>query len=168
MSDRAGNRKSNLALIFGAVFAVIAIIMRTVNKSPYEFLHKIDGGNLFSPFWLFSLIFIASFFLCGYYLGRVIDSMCVKSRCVSDSTILYKGGVLFTILFFMSLWWYPTLFAREAVILSFFIAIICFLCSVALVSIWSKIKGSGTLFGVLICIWWLYVTALNFLLIFKL
>lgn len=167
MSGRSKNSKSNLALIFGAVFAAISIVMRTVNKSPYEFLHKIDGGELFSPFWLFSLFQIASFFLCGYYLGRVIDSICTKSRCVNHSAVLYKGGIIFTVLFFMSLFWYPSLFVRESVILSFFIALICFLCSVALVSIWSKIKGSGTLFGVLICIWWLYVTVMSFLLIFK-
>ena len=167
MSDRSRSKGSNLALIFGGIFAAVAIIMRTVNKSPYDFLHKIDGGNLFSPFWLFSLLYIGAFFLCGYYLGRVIDSMCARSRCVNDSAILYKGGILFTVLFFMSLLWYPTIFARESVILSFFIALICFLCSVALVSIWSKIKGSGIFFGVLICIWWLYVTVINFLLIFK-
>ena len=167
MSKRPKNSKADLALIFGIVFAVIGIIMRTVNKSPYDFLHKIDAGSLFSPFWLFSLIFIASFFVCGYYLGRVIDAICIRSRCANDRTVLYKGGILFTVLFFMSLLWYPSLFVRESVILSFFIALICFLCAIALVSIWSQIKGSGTLFGVLICIWWLYVTVINFLLIFK-
>lgn len=167
MSKRSRNKSSNLALIFGGVLATVAIIMRTVNKSPYDFLHKIDGGNLFSPFWLFSLLYIASFFLCGYYLGRVIDGIYSGSRCINDSAVLYKGGILFTVLFFMSLLWYPTLFARESVILSFFIALICFLCSVALVSIWSKIKGSGIFFGVLICIFWLYVTVINFLLMFK-
>ena len=161
------NKNSNLALILGVVFATIAIIMRTINKSPYEFLHRIDGGNLFSPFWLFSLLYIGMFFLCGYYLGRAINGICDRSRCVSDSALVYKGGILFTVLFFMSLLWYPSLFVRESVILGFFIALICFLCSVALVSIWSKIKGSGTLFGVIICVWWMYVTVLNFLLIFK-
>ena len=161
------DKGASLPLIFGIIYCVIYIITRITAGSAYNFLHKISGVNIFSPLWLFSVFSALAFFLGGYYLGCQIKSPCSCPKGCTNRADLYKGGILFTIVFFLSLMWYPTLFIRESVVLGFFIALICFVLCVAVIYIWSRVKVCGLIFGTLFSIWWLYVTILNFLLIFK-
>lgn len=160
-------RIDKLQLIFGACYAAIAFIVRLYCKSPYEFLHKIDASDLFSPFWLFSIIHIAAFFSGGCYVGYIVSKVAEENRCAEEMVNLYRGGILFTVLFFMSLMWYPTLFLQISVIPAFFISVICFILSASLVGVWSRVKGIEVLWGIAFIAWWMYVTVLNFMLIFK-
>ena len=161
------NKSYTLPLIFGIVYAAIYIIVRIREGNGYDFLHKISGVELFSPLWLFSLFSTVAFFFGGFYLGIEIREATESiSRCNQKADI-YRGGILFTIVFFLSLMWYPTLFVRESVVLGFFVALICFVLCLSVLYIWGRINPVGILFGGLFSIFWLYVTVLNFLLIFK-
>ncbi len=165
---RSSQKKiDKLQLICGATYAAIAFVVRLYCKSPYEFLYKIDEGDLFSPFWLFSILHIAAFFAGGCYLGYIICKAVKKSLCAEEVANIYRGGILFAVLFFMSLMWYPTLFLQISVIPAFFIAAICLILCASLIGVWSRVKGMGILWGIAFLLWWMYVTVLNFILIFK-
>lgn len=164
---RNKNKSLVLPLVFGIAYCVIYIIVRIRSGNGYDFLHKICGVELFSPLWLFSLFSALAYFLGGFYLGcEVREVTCSNTGCNQIADV-YKGGILFTMVFFLSLMWYPALFIRESVVLGFFVALICFILCVAVIYIWSKVKICGLIFGILFALWWLYVTILNFLLIFK-
>ena len=161
------NKSYVLPLIFGIIYSAVYIIVRVSKGNGYDFLHKISGVNLFSPLWLFSLFSTLAFFFGGFYLGIVINELMCKCQSSTDKADIYKGGILFTIVFFLSLMWYPTLFVRESVVLGFFVALICFVLCLSVLYIWGRINPVGIIFGGLFAIFWLYVTVLNFLLIFK-
>ena len=156
-----------LPLIFGIIYSAIYIIVRVTKGNGYDFLHKISGADLFSPLWLFSLFSTVAFFFGGFYLGIVIRELTCECASCNDKADIYKGGILYTIVFFLSLMWYPTLFVRESVVLGFFVALICFVLCVSVMYIWGRVNATGIFFGGLFALWWLYVTILNFLLIFK-
>lgn len=164
--QKRNNKNNTLIYIFGVIYALSAFILRIYCKSPYSFLHKTGAYSIFPPFWLFSLLYIAACFFGGCYLGRAV--LKGFSKCIPDSerADVYKGGILFSILFFLSLIWYPTLFLNEGIVLGFFIALICFILSISLISIWSK-SLNIKLDCILFCIWWFYVSVLCFILIFK-
>ena len=156
-----------LPIVCGIIYCAIYVIVRIVNGNVYDFLHKISGVEIFSPLWLFSIFSAVAFFLGGCYIGLEIMYFIGGCTGCSQKADIYRGGILFTIVFFLSLMWYPTLFVRESVVLGFFVALICFVLCVSVIYIWSRVKACGIIFGILFAFWWLYVTVLNFILIFK-
>ena len=141
------NKSYVLPLIFGIIYSAVYIIVRVTKGNGYDFLHKISGVNLFSPLWLFSLFSTLAFFFGGFYLGIVINELMCKCQSCTDKADVYKGGILFTIVFFLSLMWYPTLFVRESVVLGFFVALICFVLCLSVLYIWGRINPVVILFG---------------------
>ena len=144
-------------IIAGTVLALIFVFVRIFSESQYETIYRLDPSGILPPLWLLNLISFVWFFLIGYGMGIVLDSLLYKKGNCNEQIQSYKGLVVFTACFFLSHISYSTFFQGKHIFIALLILLTAIICSVIDIIVWSKIKRSSALIMGGYSIWLFYL-----------
>ncbi len=159
MSSKIKN--NNLSLIFGAIFAVINVIVIFTVGSPYDVAHKMSSFKMVPPVWLWCLSTVIFGFLMGYALGIAALELTNGRACGEREMWAYRGTIAFVASFLLSLACYPEFFVDGRLLLSLILAFFALVCAIICAVCWSKISASATAIMVLFSLWIAYVLFVN-------
>ena len=154
-------------IIFGGFMVLSYIVMRFIYKGKYDFLHIISERINFPSMWIFNFLYMITLFFLGVSLGLLASELTQGGVSLQNENAFLRGGILFSIIYFLSLSWYPSLFVLELPLLSFVIILLCVLLTVFLIYAWSRVSISHTLLVFPFLLWTLYLLVLNFIIIFR-
>ena len=151
------NTLNGLGIVFGIALAVIFIVIRTLSKSPYDTIYRLDPSGIVPPVWLINVISLIWFFLIGYSAGSVADS--VLSGRLGDREVIraLQGIVAFVSVFFLSHIWYCVFFSGEHLLSAIFLILIAILTSAMSAFFWVHINMLSSLIMGGYCIWLFYI-----------
>lgn len=117
------------ALIFGGVYAAIGFIVRIMSDSPFNAIHVLGAGAFLPPVWIFNLFCLFWMFACGTAGGAVVAKIFCGRISGDKVLMIYRGGLFYIAMFFLSMLWYPKFFSGEALALSLLLSFLSVLCS---------------------------------------
>lgn len=164
------NRNSiinGVSLVLGAVCAMLAFLARTVSGSPLDMIHKLYGLEMLPPIWLFNFLSVAWCFLIGVAAGAVIYGALNKKACGRQEVESYIGLCFFLVSFFMSIIWYPLLFAAQALFLAFIACVLVTVSAILCAYWWFRASGGApAVIMAAYAIWSIYICVVNIAVLF--
>ena len=156
----SGEAIKRCAVICGIIYACIGFFIRIGVEDPYTFLHTLGVGAFMPPLWIFNLMSVFWYFISGAAAGVTIGIVaCGKLGSCSEKN-LYRGGMLFIVLFFSSLIWYPLFFSTK-LFLSLLISLLALASCVLCAFFWRTLS---TFVFISLCatgLWQFYVLLIN-------
>lgn len=169
MSPRRNKASSDVikrcAIICGSVYAVLGFFVRICTKSPYNTVHILEADAYLPAIWLFNFLCIFWFFVCGIASGSIFGRMLCGRISGREEIFLYRGGLFFVSMFFLSLIWYPLFFGGEAIALSLLIIFLCVICSAMCALSWRGISVFSCIIMIANSLWLFYILLVNLLVI---
>ncbi len=171
MSSRKNKTGSDIikkcALICGAAYAFLGLIVRICSGSPYNAVHTLGIDAYLPAIWLFNFFCIFWFFVCGVAVGSIFGrKMCGRINGRGE-VYLYQGCLFYVSLFFLSLMWYPLFFEGEALALSLLIIFLCVVCSAMCAISWRAVSLLSCVLMVANSLWLFYILLVNLLVIMQ-
>ena len=155
------------AFICGGFYAAIGFLVKIFSKSPHNAVHLLGIKNFIPPVWIFNLISLLFFFVSGCAAGIVIGKIIKgRARCKGEMYI-YKGGIFFISLLFLTLIWYPLFFSGEFLFFSLIISLISLTCSILVACMWFYVNSFSCILISANCAWLFYVFCVNLLVILQ-
>lgn len=155
-----------IPLAFGVLAILWYLVIKIICRGKYDFLHIISGKITFPPMWLFNFIYMISLFLLGVSAGLFVrDKLCL-GQSIQTENLFLKGAVFAVAVYFLSLLWYPLLFALQMPLLSLIILLLSVISVVLTLIFWLKACASYGVFVIPITVWLIYLSILNLILIF--
>ncbi len=149
---------NNLSLCFGTASTVCCIVSRSISKNPLELMHMIESRNIIPSLWILNLFSLIWYFLIGLALGAIIQASSEQYNLGPSILSAYRGGLFFTICFFLSLIWYPIFFSCEHLILSVLISFLALISSIICAANWCTVTPrSGAAIMTSFSIWSFYI-----------
>jgi len=146
-----------VAVLFGILLTVCAIMVRVWVGSPYRSMLELGIGEITPPVWLMTILWTLAFFINGCACGFVF-----AYRLRNCETEKYKGCFYFLLLAILELLWYPTLFGNQWVFLSILESILILCMSVATTVVFYRVTKLAGMLLLLHDIWLIYMLILNF------
>lgn len=156
---------SLFSIILGASLMIIRTLSVSIHPSPYDMIHKLDINGIIPPLWLLNLSFSVLFFMLGYSAGAVICKCVSSGKGIYDAVSSYRGGMFFTLTFFLLIVHYPLFFILERLLLSLIVAILSVIASIICAISWSRVSPFSTFIMTACAIFSAYLTLINLLIL---
>lgn len=171
MSSRKNKTSSDIikktAIICGAVYSILGLIVRVCAGSPYNTVHTLGMDAYLPAIWLFNFFCIFWFFICGIAVGSIFGRMLCGRINGREEVYLYRGCLFFVSMFFLSLIWYPMFFGGETLALSLLIIFLCVICSVLSALSWRGASLFSCVLMIANSLWLFYILLVNMLVILQ-
>ncbi len=171
MASKLKNNKSESlkrnAVICGIIYAAVGFITRIFSVSPFETIHMMGLEAYLPPMWIFNLLCIFWFFVCGTALGTGLTKKSCGRLSLSGEIGFYRGCIAFTSLIFLTLLWYPKFFEGNSFVFSLIISLIGVLCSAICAVQWRVVGVYEVIAMSANSVWLIYIFLVNLLTVLK-
>ena len=157
------NENSSMPVILGCFMLFSYIVMKFICRGKYEFLHIISEKISFPQMWVFNSLFMLAFFFIGVSAGFFLNSLIESKFSIQVENLILRGFVLLVGIYFLSLLWYPCLFALQMPIFSYMFSLLTVVFSVLLLIFWFKACSAYSFFVIPFLLWSVYLNILNLL-----
>ena len=159
------SENSSPPVIFGCFMLFSYIVMKFLCRGRYEFLHIISEKIAFPPMWVFNLLFMTALFFLGVSAGFFLNSLIENKFSMQVENLILRGFVFLVGIYFLSLLWYPILFALQMPIFSYIFSLLTVALSVLILIFWFKACSAYSFFAIPFLLWSVYLNILNFFII---
>lgn len=151
-----------VTVLVGILLTVAGIAVRAWVGSPYPTILALGISEITPPAWVMTLVWSLWFFVIGCAAGFVL-----AYRCPGIDGEKYRGVLLFVLLAFLELAWYPTLFGAQLVFLSVLESVGALCLSLAVTFAFYRVTKFAGMLMLLHDVWLLYMMILNFALLIR-
>lgn len=163
MLSKTGFRfhRCRVPLFFALSLMLLCLAVKILTPIPLTLMHRLRPSDVFPPLWLFNLLSMLWYFLLGFAAGSAFDSAASGRAGGRGEIRIYKGGLFFVALLFLSLIWYPLFFIGERFFLALLLVLLSIASSVLCAVIWSKHSVSVGITVAAFALWQVYSAFLN-------